>query len=137
MQTHPDRFMTVLLESILSKHLTLENEYAALRFSIDRLRHPLLRRVSCVLKPGSNNFVISVTEFKTLRLPIINCKNYALHFMFLSDSAIAIFSALTEALRSNRHENRNQQFISYIFSMLSTMKDIYQVRSVIYCELQH
>ena len=66
--------MTVLLESMVSKRLTLENEYVALVFSIDQLRHPLLRRVPCLPKPGSSDCVISATEFRTLRLPIINCK---------------------------------------------------------------
>lgn len=67
--------MTILLESMVSKRLTLENEYVALVFSIDQLRHPLLRHVPCEAKPGSSDFVISVAEFKTLRLPIINCKD--------------------------------------------------------------
>lgn len=72
MQQHVDQFIKVLLESIMSAKVTIENEYMGLVFSIDKLRHPLLRHVPCQPEPGTSDYHISTIDFLTLRLPAVN-----------------------------------------------------------------
>lgn len=72
MQTHVDLFIKVLLESMVSAKVTIENEYMALIFSIDKLRHPILRRVPCQPEPETSDYHISINDFLTLRLPAVS-----------------------------------------------------------------
>lgn len=68
LQNYNDRFIPVLLQSFVSRKVTLENEYMALVLTIDHLKHPLLRHIPCQLKPGATEYSISISEFLDLRL---------------------------------------------------------------------
>jgi hypothetical protein len=72
LQDQKDLFIKVLLESLVSAKITIENEYMSLLFSVDGLQHPLLYAVPCQIIPGTTNFNISKAEFLTQRLPIMN-----------------------------------------------------------------
>lgn len=76
LQTRNDVFIEVLLESMAAAKVTIENEYMSLVFSIDRLRHPLLRHVPCQPSIESSDYVISVPEFFTLRLPTVDSESF-------------------------------------------------------------
>ena len=76
LQTRNDVFIEVLLESMAAAKVTIENEYMSLVFSIDRLRHPLLRHVPCQPSIESSDYVISVPEFFTLRLPTVDSEPF-------------------------------------------------------------
>jgi hypothetical protein len=76
MQTRNDVFIKVLLESIVAAKVTIENEYMSLICSIDGLRHPLLRHVQYQPDVQSSDYAISVPEFLTLRLPIVNSESF-------------------------------------------------------------
>jgi hypothetical protein len=76
MQTRNDAFIEILLESMAAAKVTIENEYMSLIFSIDRLRHPLLHHVPCQPFMESSDYVISVPEFFTLRLPTVDSESF-------------------------------------------------------------
>lgn len=50
----------------------MEHEYMSLVFSIDRLRHPLLRHIPCQRPLETADYVISVPQFFTMRLPAVD-----------------------------------------------------------------
>ena len=56
----------------MTRRITIENDYAALLFSIDALRHPILRGIDIPNKSEAGDFVISKTEMTTLRVDILN-----------------------------------------------------------------
>jgi len=110
--TRSDLFVKVLLESIVAAKVTIENEYVAMLFSIDRLRHPLLRNVLCQRSLHTSEFVISIPEFLTMRLPVVN----------------TVFSNLAGSLRKETHGMddacQNQTYVGHVVAMLSTMQDV-------------
>ena len=57
---------------MVAAKVTMEHEYMSLVFSIDRLRHPLLRHVPCQPSMEKSDYIISVPEFFTLRLPVVD-----------------------------------------------------------------
>jgi hypothetical protein len=70
LQSYQDRFIDVLLESLVSSTVTMEHEYVSLLFSVDGLRHPLLHNVACERRADGDYFV-SQFSFEESRVDIL------------------------------------------------------------------
>ncbi|KII85768.1 hypothetical protein PLICRDRAFT_44168 [Plicaturopsis crispa FD-325 SS-3] len=112
--THTDRFLDVLLESMVSPKITLENEYMSLLFSIDGLAHPLLRGVPCQLEPG--------VDLEMSRGEFLNCRQAILKAMFSNLNE----SLDMEAAGDKSLTGHNQTCVGFLITMFSTMQDVYQ-----------
>lgn len=75
-QTFTDRFLDILMESIVTPRVTLEHEYASLVFSIDGLRHRFLHDIPCEKQEGSADFQLSRKDFLEARLSILESEYY-------------------------------------------------------------
>jgi hypothetical protein len=73
-QSHGDRFMHVLAESLVSATVTVEHKYTALLLSIDGLQHPLLRGVPLDRPDDSQDFFLTKSSFLATRRAILECK---------------------------------------------------------------
>ncbi|PCH39845.1 hypothetical protein WOLCODRAFT_142800 [Wolfiporia cocos MD-104 SS10] len=110
-----DRFINILLESMVAVTVTLEHEYTSLLFSIDGLHHSLLRGMPCERHPGSAELSISRKEFLDRRLAFIDTISSNMEHLLLRN--VGFDAALIR---------ENQSGITAIVSMLSTMQDIHQ-----------
>ncbi|KAG2355797.1 methyl methanesulfonate-sensitivity protein 22 [Suillus spraguei] len=72
---YEDYFIEVLLACTVPSKTTIEHEYASIVFTLDGLRHPLLRGVLAEPSTGSSTFEISLEEYSTVRQTLIECKN--------------------------------------------------------------
>jgi hypothetical protein len=75
-KTYREEFLKVLWESLVSSKITIEHEYASLLFSIDGLRHPLLRGLPCHLGPNDVDLDMTKQTFLNLRLQIFESDFY-------------------------------------------------------------
>jgi len=117
--TYKDRFVDILLESIVTPKVTIEHEYMSLLLSIDGLRHPLLRDMPCEREEGMTDYKISRKEFLERRLSY----------------AHTIFTNLADLIRQEAEGDtalmgQNQTCIGSIVAMLSTMQDNHQQLAV-------
>ncbi|OAX35443.1 hypothetical protein K503DRAFT_745949 [Rhizopogon vinicolor AM-OR11-026] len=76
--TYEDYFIEVLLVCTVPFKTTIEHEYVSIVFTLDGLRHPLLRGVLAEPSAGSSTFEISLEEYSTVRQTLIKCKNSAI-----------------------------------------------------------
>lgn len=70
-KANQDTFLQVLMESMIPFKVTLEAEYASLLFSIDGLRHVMLRDLPIERSEASGDFHISKAHFLELRIDIV------------------------------------------------------------------
>ncbi|KAG2742748.1 hypothetical protein P692DRAFT_20785828, partial [Suillus brevipes Sb2] len=68
---YEDYFIEVLLACTVPSKTTIEHEYASIVFTLDGLRHPLLRGVLAEPSTGSSTFEISREEYPTVRQTLI------------------------------------------------------------------
>lgn len=71
--------MEVLFQAIVSAKITLENEYMALVFTADKLRHPMLHNIPCQPRIGFTDYAISTSDFLALRVPAIEGESISIH----------------------------------------------------------
>lgn len=64
--------VVVLLKALITAKVSLEHDYLAEMLSVDGMRHPLLRKIPCEPKPGTNEYAISAADFITLRSSILD-----------------------------------------------------------------
>jgi hypothetical protein len=135
-QSHKDIFFDVLLESLVTRTITMEHEYASLLFSVDGLRHPLLRNIDFP-KGANGDYIITYHSFSQTRIQILSSQLHkpsylrnisALTFIHLG---VAIFTNLSTNLQNEQHtpdlRSANQISLGHIVKMLVAMQDIYQV----------
>ncbi|KAH7890678.1 Mus7/MMS22 family-domain-containing protein [Phlebopus sp. FC_14] len=108
--TYKNDFVGVFLVSTLSQKTTIEHEFASLLFTLDGLQHPLLRGAPFAPLPGSRKFDISRDEYERARLPLID----------------VVFSNIAGCLRL-RLDAESQSYAGFLVSVLSAMRDIYEV----------
>ncbi|KAI0916960.1 hypothetical protein AcW2_007217 [Taiwanofungus camphoratus] len=113
--TFTDRFLDILMESIVTPRVTLEHEYASLVFSIDGLRHRFLHDIPCEKQEGSADFQLSRKDFLEARLSILERM-----FANLADT-LSKEAAGEVALTAH-----NQTCLGFMVTMLSTMQDTHQ-----------
>ncbi|KAG1831314.1 Mus7/MMS22 family-domain-containing protein [Suillus variegatus] len=109
---YEDYFIEVLLTCTVPSKTTIEHEYASIVFTLDGLRHPLLRGVLAEPSTGSSTFEISLEEYSTVRQTLIE----------------SVFANLTERLRDNT-DPVNHKYLGFLVSMLSAMRNNYEVRA--------
>ncbi|KAG1734801.1 Mus7/MMS22 family-domain-containing protein [Suillus lakei] len=68
---YEDYFIEVLLACTVPSKMTIEHEYVSVVFTLDGLRHPLLRGVLAEPSTGSSAFEISLEEYSTVRQTLI------------------------------------------------------------------
>ncbi|KAG1907648.1 Mus7/MMS22 family-domain-containing protein, partial [Suillus fuscotomentosus] len=107
---YEDYFIEVLLTCTVPSKTTIEHEYASIIFTLDGLRHPLLRGVLAEPSTGSSTFEISLEEYSTVRQTLI----------------ASAFANLTERLRDNT-DPVNYKYLGFLVSMLSAMRNNYEV----------
>ncbi|OCH87959.1 hypothetical protein OBBRIDRAFT_758971 [Obba rivulosa] len=112
---YPERFIRVLIESLVAARPTFEHEYVSLVFSADGLRHPLLRNIPCDIPEGSTQCKVTATDFVEKRVPIID----------------RIFANLVARLALEMNGDMeltlsNQTCLGFIVTLLSTIKDIHE-----------
>ncbi|KZT09203.1 uncharacterized protein LAESUDRAFT_675011 [Laetiporus sulphureus 93-53] len=110
-----DGFLSVFFQAMVAGKISIEHEYISELFSIDKLRHPLLRGIPCEPKPGVNGYSITRAELLDNRLTFLD----------------RIFANLTEQLRKESEGDislrlQNQTSITGVCTMFSTMRDILQ-----------
>ncbi|KAF8630760.1 hypothetical protein AX17_005355 [Amanita inopinata Kibby_2008] len=117
--THPDMFFEIFLESLATDRVMIEHDYLSLLLSIDSLQHPLLRGLACVEKPVEGDYVISVSEYSALRLPILQ----------------VIFTNLNQIIENEEKSGTldlaldSQKFVGYCIKGFSAMRRISSVLS--------
>jgi len=111
--SHRDRFIDVLLESLVSLTVTIEHEYVSLLFSVDGLQHLLLHDIVCERK-ADGDYSLTQDGFKESRVEILS----------------TIFRNLSDSLQKEIHQpdlrNANQTCLEHLVKMFSAMQDIYQ-----------
>jgi hypothetical protein len=75
MKAYEDYFVEILLMGAVPFKTTIEHEYTSIVFTLDGLRHPLLRGVMVEPSAGSSTFEISIEEFSTIRQTLIECRD--------------------------------------------------------------
>ncbi|KLO13255.1 hypothetical protein SCHPADRAFT_852723 [Schizopora paradoxa] len=114
-RSHQDAFLKVLMESLVTFKVTLEGEYAMLLFSIDGLRHCILRDLPVERSETTGQFCFPNGPFSEARAEII----------------AAILSNLNDNL-SGIPEDRVQShydiqtWIGFVFHLFSTTRDVYE-----------
>lgn len=98
-------------------------------FTLDGLRHPLLHGVLVEPSAGSSTFEISLEEYSTIRMTLIECKNSAIGIEHLADPQTAVFANLADRLQHNM-DPVTHKYLGFVFSMLSAMRDSYEVREI-------
>ncbi|CCL98524.1 uncharacterized protein FIBRA_00523 [Fibroporia radiculosa] len=124
--TYKDRFIDVLLESMVSPKVTIEHEYMALLFSIDYLRHPLLADIICERDEATGDYQIS-------RLHFLERRATFLHKIFENLASLL----LREAQGELDLTRQNQTCVGSVVIMLSTMQDNHQLLNERSAELQN
>ncbi|KAF8517921.1 methyl methanesulfonate-sensitivity protein 22 [Hysterangium stoloniferum] len=67
-----DYFVKLWIEAIISPNITIQHEFSAVLFSVDSLRHPLLRDMPCIqVDPVSGYFNLERNNLKERRLQIV------------------------------------------------------------------
>lgn len=61
----------MLMECLVTAHVTLEHKFAALHLSIDRGHNGLLRGVDSLLPKATADFDFTKAQFAELRLPLL------------------------------------------------------------------
>ncbi|THH08246.1 hypothetical protein EW145_g2829 [Phellinidium pouzarii] len=113
---HENAFFGVLLESLVSLKVTMENEYVSLLCSIDGLRHTMLRALPLHRDSDAVDFQLSRAQFVEIRIEILE----------------GIISNLNSSLQRASIGNLkdltfiNQSFLECLVLMLSTMQDIWK-----------
>ena len=127
-------FLEVFLESLAAEDRSIEHEYASLLLSIDGLRHPLLQELTCVKKPDHGDYNISISDYNTLRLPILRGllgSNLYTNVLLIKVEAILnnLNSALEREIGSNAADSalENQAFVGYCIKGFSAMRSICSV----------
>ncbi|KAG1876642.1 Mus7/MMS22 family-domain-containing protein [Suillus subalutaceus] len=110
---YEDYFIEVLLACTIPSKTTIEHEYASIVFTLDGLRHPLLHGVLAEPSTGSSTFEISLEEYSTVRQTLIE----------------SVFANLAERLQNNM-DPVNYKYLGFLVSMLSAMRDNYEVRTI-------
>ncbi|KAG1746777.1 Mus7/MMS22 family-domain-containing protein, partial [Suillus paluster] len=110
---YEDYFIEVLLACTVSSKTTIEHEYASIVFTLDGLRHPLLRGVLAKPTTGPSTFKISLEEYATVRQTLIE----------------SVFANLAERFQDNI-DPVNHKYLGFLVSMLSAMRDNYEVRAI-------
>ncbi|KAI5121875.1 hypothetical protein M0805_001083 [Coniferiporia weirii] len=109
-------FLAVLLESLVAFRITMENEYISLLFSIDGLRHTMLRAIPVCRESEMEDFHLSRTQFTEKRFGIlegmISNLNASLERASLGGVKELMFT--------------NQSFVECLVLMLSAMQDIWK-----------
>lgn len=113
--SYKERFIDVLLESIVTAKVTIEHEYLSLLWSIDGLRHPLFRGMPCEVPADTTDYNISRREFLENRLAFVE----------------RMFGNIADLLRRELEGEpnlitQNQPCVEFIVTMFSTMKNILQ-----------
>ncbi|EJD07436.1 uncharacterized protein FOMMEDRAFT_164408 [Fomitiporia mediterranea MF3/22] len=103
-------FLGVLLQSLVSFKVTMEHEYSSILFSVDGLRHTMLRDVPVTRAAGKDGLHLTRTDFLHVREDIIT----------------RIFSNLNMCLLSNGSERDKNVFVECVVDMLSSMQDIWR-----------
>ncbi|KAG2141299.1 Mus7/MMS22 family-domain-containing protein, partial [Suillus clintonianus] len=111
---YEDYFIEVLLASTVPSKTTIEHEYASIVFTLDGLRHPLLRGVLAEPSTGSSTFKISLEEYSTMRQTLIE----------------SVFTNVAECLQDNVDPVKHK-YLGFLVSMLSAMRDNYEVRAIV------
>jgi len=121
--TYQDRFLDVLIQSLVSACITIEHEYTSLLFSIDLLRDPLFANILCIRLPEDGDIDLTIPQFEALRIEILH----------------SIFSAINQSLMSGKTNGydveirkRNAIWTSLLVSMLDAMRDQYQPEGLTY-----
>ncbi|OSX59709.1 hypothetical protein POSPLADRAFT_1048198 [Postia placenta MAD-698-R-SB12] len=114
--SYKERFIDVLLESIVTAKVTIEHEYLSLLWSIDGLRHPLFRGMPCEVPADTTDYNISRREFLENRLAFVE----------------RMFGNIADLLRRELEGEpnlitQNQPCVEFIVTMFSTMKNILQI----------
>lgn len=78
---------------------------------------------------GTSTFEISQEAYVTVRQTLIECKNSAIRIKNLVDFEAAVFANLAERLQDNM-DPVNQKYLGFVVSMLSAMRDNYEVREI-------
>lgn len=128
MKAYEDYFIEVLLTCTVPSKTTIEHEYASIVFTLDGLRHPLLRGVLAEPSTGSSTFEISLEEYSTVRQTLIECENSFIRVKYTAHCQPAVFANLTERLRDNT-DPVNHKYLGFLVSMLSAMRNNYEVRA--------
>ncbi len=122
------------MESLVTFKVTLEGEYALLLFSIDGLRHSILRDLPIERSETTGEFQVSNTRFSELRAEIIACELiFEMTPTTLITPCLAILSNLNDSLiqasESEVQSHYNiQTWIGFVIHMLSTTRDVHEVR---------
>jgi hypothetical protein len=106
---YEDYFIEVLLACTVPFKTTIEHEYASIVFTLDGLRHPLLRGVLAEPSTRSSTFEISLEEYSTVRQTLIE----------------SVLANLAERLQDNV-DPVNYKYIGFLVSMLLAMRDNYE-----------
>ncbi|KAG2028500.1 hypothetical protein BDR03DRAFT_1077726, partial [Suillus americanus] len=109
LKAYEDYFIEVLLTCTVPSKTTIEHEYASIVFTLDGLRHPLLRGVLAEPSTGSSTFEILLEEYSTVRQTLIE----------------SVFANLAERLQDNI-DPVNHKYLGFLVSMLSAMRDNYE-----------
>ncbi|KAG1760863.1 Mus7/MMS22 family-domain-containing protein [Suillus occidentalis] len=109
---YEDYFIEVLFACTVPSKTTIEHEYASIVFTLDGLRHPLLRGVLVEPSTGSSTFKISREEYSTVRQTLIE----------------SVFANFAERLQDDV-DPVNYKYLGFLVSMLSAMRDNYEVRA--------
>jgi hypothetical protein len=64
----------MLMEALVAPNITIEHEYISQIFSVDGLKHLLLRDVACQPTADGMTFDITRQNFLNLRFEILNCR---------------------------------------------------------------
>jgi hypothetical protein len=69
-KVYTDRYIEVMVEALVSSQSVVENEFISLLLSIDGLRHPLLKAISCDLESENDDWILTV-NFAELRSRVL------------------------------------------------------------------
>ncbi|KIJ20769.1 hypothetical protein PAXINDRAFT_6551 [Paxillus involutus ATCC 200175] len=105
-----DEFIGVLLVATVSCKTTIEHEFVSVVFSLDGLQHPLLQGTPFEPAPEARKFEITQGKYDATRVQLIE----------------TIFSNVARCLRA-KLDAESQAYVEFVVTMLSTMRDIYQV----------
>ncbi|KIK80889.1 hypothetical protein PAXRUDRAFT_833254 [Paxillus rubicundulus Ve08.2h10] len=105
-----DEFIGVLLVATLSCKTTIEHEFMSVVFSLDGLQHPLLQGAPFEPVPEARKFEITQGKYEAARTQLIE----------------TVFSNVARCLRA-KLDAESQTYAEFVVTMLSTMRDIYQV----------
>lgn len=82
-QEYRPHFISVLLQSLVIRRLTMENEYISLLLSLDGLHYPLLHEIPVKKLPEKEDFHLTPGEYFEARVSIISRQCYIFLFFKL------------------------------------------------------